>query len=213
MKPEHISPKDIERRSMEIIEAELGPTPRLGEEERTVLKRVVHTTADFDYRENLVFSQNAVKRGLEALKVGAVIVTDTNMALAGISRPALAALGCEAVCFMADSAVAVRAKALGTTRAAAAMEAAAEAYGGKRLIFAVGNAPTALLRLCGLAEEGKLAPALVIGAPVGFVNVVRSKETLAESGLPHIAAMGRKGGSPVAAAVCNALLYMLYDRK
>ncbi len=210
---EIISPDRIERRSMEIIETELGPTPHLSGTERTVLKRVIHTTADFDYRENLIFSKNAVESALGALRSGAVIVTDTNMALAGISKPALAALGCEARCFMADLEVAARAEAEGVTRAAASMDRAAELYAGKRLIFAIGNAPTALLRLCELTEEGKIAPSLIIGAPVGFVNVVRSKERLTGLPTPHIAAMGRKGGSTVAAAVCNALLYLLYDRK
>lgn len=213
MKTENLSPSEIERRSMEIIEGELGPTPGLSAAERTVLKRVVHTTADFDYRFNLRFSANAVEKGLAALRAGAVIVTDTNMALAGISKPALAALGCEAVCFMADPRTAERAAVSGVTRAACAMELAAELYADKSVIFAIGNAPTALLRLCELAADGRIAPALTVGAPVGFVNVERSKERLTELNVPYIAAMGRKGGSTVAAAVCNALLYMLYDRR
>ncbi len=207
-----ILPADIERRSMEIIELELGPTPRLTQSERTVLKRVIHATADFDYRINLVFSENAVEKVLDALKSGAVIVTDTNMALSGISKPALAELGCEAKCLMADPEIVSTARAEGTTRAVAAMDMAAEKYADKKLIFAIGNAPTALLRLCELTMSGRLAPALIIGAPVGFVNVIQSKERLTRLQTPHIAAMGRKGGSTVAAAICNSLLYMLYDR-
>ncbi len=212
MDTEPTRPADIERRSMEIIEAELGPTPWLGPSERAVLKRVIHATADFDYRESLTFSGGSVDSALAALSAGTVIVTDTNMALAGISKPALAALGCEAVCFMADPRVSAKAKADGVTRAEAAMNMAAELYGRKNAIFAIGNAPTALLRLCALAEKGAIVPALIIGAPVGFVNVTRSKERLAALTAPHIAAMGRKGGSAVAAAICNAMLYMLYDR-
>ena len=213
MNIEHIAPAEIERESMKRIEAELGPTPWLGERERAVLKRVVHATADLEYKDNLIFSKNALDSGLSALDAGATIVTDTNMALSGISKPALAALGCEAQCFMADSDVAAMAKDFGTTRAVAAVDIAAERLRGKRLIFAIGNAPTALLRLSGLIEEGKLAPSLVIGAPVGFVNVIQSKLRLVELETPHIAAMGRKGGSAVAAAICNALLYMLRDGK
>lgn len=210
---EKTRPAEIERRSMEIIDAELGETPLLSERERTILKRVIHTTADFEYKENLIFSQNAVECALLSLKRGAVIVTDTNMALSGISRAALSSLSCEAYCFMADADVAASAKARGVTRASAAMDKAAELFKDKNTIFAIGNAPTALLRLCELKKEEKIAPNLIIGAPVGFVNVVLSKERLVESGGEYIAAMGRKGGSGVAAATVNALLYMLYDRK
>lgn len=213
MKAENLSPAEIERRSMEIIEAELGPTPDLSAAERTVLKRIIHATADFDYRRSLRFSANAVESGLASLKSGALIVTDTNMALAGISKPALAALGCGAACFMADPRTAERAASSGRTRAVCAMELAAGLYADKSVIFAIGNAPTALLRLCELTERGEIRPALIIGAPVGFVNVERSKERLTELDVPYIAAMGRKGGSTVAAAACNALLYMLYDRR
>ncbi len=206
-------PAEIERRSMDIIEAELGPTPELSAAERTTLKRVIHATADFDYRSSLKFSENAVEKGLAALRDGALVVTDTNMALAGINKPALSALGCEAVCLMADPRVAERAAKNKTTRALAAMDMAAELYENKNIIFAIGNAPTALLRLCELAQNREIRPALIIGAPVGFVNVERSKERLTELSVPYIAAMGRKGGSAVAASVCNALLYMLCDRK
>ena len=209
MTPQHHLPADIERTSISIITRELddlGLTP--SPETAAVVKRVIHTTADFDYAKNLRFTPGAVQAAVRALQRGAVIVTDTNMALAGISRPGLAKLGCEAVCYMADPAVAEAAKQAGTTRAVAAMHRAAREHPGA--ILAVGNAPTALLTIAEEIEVG-LRPALVIGVPVGFVNVVESKETLfavcEQHGVPAIAAMGRKGGSNVAAAICNALVY------
>ena len=209
MTPQHHLPADIERMSISIITRELdelGLTPP--PETAAVVKRVIHTTADFDYAKNLRFTPGAVQAAVRALQRGAVIVTDTNMALAGISRPGLAKLGCEAVCYMADPAVAEAAKQAGTTRAVAAMHRAAREHPGA--ILAVGNAPTALLTIAEEIEAG-LRPALVIGVPVGFVNVVESKETLfavcEQHGVPAIAAMGRKGGSNVAAAICNALVY------
>lgn len=209
MTPQHHLPADIERTSISIITRELdelGLTPP--PETAAVVKRVIHTTADFDYAKNLRFTPGAVQAAVRALQRGAVIVTDTNMALAGISRPGLAKLGCEAVCYMADPAVAEAAKQAGTTRAVAAMHRAAREHPGA--ILAVGNAPTALLTIAKEIEAG-LRPALVIGVPVGFVNVVESKETLfavcEQHGVPAIAAMGRKGGSNVAAAICNALVY------
>ncbi|MDY4156991.1 MAG: precorrin-8X methylmutase [Faecalibacterium sp.] len=209
MTPQHHLPADIERTSISIITRELdelGLTPP--PETAAVVKRVIHTTADFDYAKNLRFTPGAVQAAVRALQRGAVIVTDTNMALAGISRPGLAKLGCEAVCYMADPAVAEAAKQAGTTRAVAAMHRAAREHPGA--ILAVGNAPTALLTIAEEIEAG-LLPALVIGVPVGFVNVVESKETLfavcEQHGVPAIAAMGRKGGSNVAAAICNALVY------
>ena len=209
MTPQHHLPADIERTSISIITRELdelGLTPP--PETAAVVKRVIHTTADFDYAKNLRFTPGAVQAAVRALQRGAVIVTDTNMTLAGISRPGLAKLGCEAVCYMADPAVAEAAKQAGTTRAVAAMHRAAREHPGA--ILAVGNAPTALLTIAEEIEAG-LRPALVIGVPVGFVNVVESKETLfavcEQHGVPAIAAMGRKGGSNVAAAICNALVY------
>ncbi len=209
MTPQHHLPADIERTSISIITRELdelGLTPP--PETAAVVKRVIHTTADFDYAKNLRFTPGAVQAAVRALQRGAGIVTDTNMALAGISRPGLAKLDCEAVCYMADPAVAEAAKQAGTTRAVAAMHRAAREHPGA--ILAVGNAPTALLTIAEEIEAG-LRPALVIGVPVGFVNVVESKETLfaicEQHGVPAIAAMGRKGGSNVAAAICNALVY------
>lgn len=205
----HILPAEIERESMRIIGEEL--TRRgivLPRETEAVVKRVIHTTADFDYADNLRFTPNAVPEGVEALRSGRAVVTDTNMAKAGISKAALGRLSGEAHCFMADGAVAEAAKAHGTTRAAAAMQKAAREY--PEAVFAVGNAPTALLELCGLVQNG-LRPALVVAVPVGFVNVEESKrrifQTCLDCGVPCIAAMGRKGGSNVAAAICNALAY------
>lgn len=201
-------PMEIENRSMEIIQAELGETS-LPEPELCVLRRVIHTTADFDYAKNLVFSPHAVERALDALRNGAHIVTDTNMALAGINKTSLHHLGGEAHCFMADPDVAAEAKARGVTRAVVSMEHACRLD--VPLIFAVGNAPTALVRLDQLIEERQIKPKLIIGVPVGFVNVVEAKEQiLAQQEVPCIVARGRKGGSNVAAAVCNALLYQLY---
>lgn len=205
---EYQKPMEIENRSMEIIQAELGETS-LPEPELCVLRRVIHTTADFDYAKNLVFSPHAVERALDALRNGAHIVTDTNMALAGINKTSLHHLGGEAHCFMADPDVAAEAKVRGVTRAVVSMEHACRLD--VPLIFAVGNAPTALVRLDQLIEEKQIKPELIIGVPVGFVNVVEAKEQiLAQQEVPCIVARGRKGGSNVAAAVCNALLYQLY---
>ena len=205
----HTLPGDIERTSMSIIAAELAERNIiLPPEHEAVVKRVIHTTADFDYAENLRFTSGAAELGQAALRRGIPIVTDTNMAKAGVNKPSLKTLGCELHCFMADPEVARLAKEQGLTRAAVSMEKAARELPGA--ILAVGNAPTALLRIAELIAEG-LRPALVIGVPVGFVNVVESKEILFAAcetcGVPAIAAMGRKGGSNVAAAICNALLY------
>ncbi len=203
---EQVLPMEIEKRSFEIITQELGD--RILEEEKApIIKRVIHTTADFEYADTLVFSENVVAKALEALKRGASIVTDTQMARAGINKKVLEKYGGEVFCFMSDEDIANTAKQEGTTRATASMDKASLLD--KELIFAIGNAPTALIRLYELMGEGRLNPALIIGVPVGFVNVVQSKELVIESGCPHIVARGRKGGSNVAAAICNALLYML----
>ena len=204
--PENIKPMDIEKRSFEIITEILGDR-KLDPENELVIKRAIHTTADFDYADNLVFSPHAVKLGIEALKAGCDIVTDTQMAKSGISKATLAKLGGEVHCFMSDPDVAAEAKARGVTRALVCMEKAAKL--GKPLIFAIGNAPTALIRIRELMDAGELSPALVIGVPVGFVNVVESKELIIESSVPHIVARGRKGGSNVAAAIVNAMLYQI----
>ena len=203
---ENIKPMDIEKRSFAIITELLGDT-KLDPENELVIKRVIHTTADFDYVQNLVFSPHAVTKGLAALRTGCHIVTDTQMAKAGINKTILSRLGGEVHCFMSDPDVAAEAKERGVTRAIVSMEKAAQLPG--QCIFAIGNAPTALIALHGLIEAGKLDPALIIGVPVGFVNVVESKELFLDSSVPHIIARGRKGGSNVAAAICNALLYQI----
>ena len=203
---EHIQPMDIEQRSFEIITELLGQR-RLDPENELVIKRVIHTTADFEYADSLAFSEHAVQKGLEALRAGCDIVTDTQMAKAGINKTALARLGGQVHCFISDPDVAREAKDLGITRAAVSMERAAQLE--KPCIFAIGNAPTALLTLRTLLDEGRVSPALIIGVPVGFVNVVESKEQILTAGAPYIVARGRKGGSNVAAAICNALLYQI----
>ena len=202
---QRVAPADIEARSMELIGQELGGRT-FPADQAPVIKRCIHTSADFDYADNLAFSPGAVARGLEAIRGGCTIVTDTQMAWSGVNKRVLEKFGGRAVCFMADPDVAAQAKARGVTRAAVSMERAAGLEG--TVILAVGNAPTALVRAWELMGEGKFSPALVIGVPVGFVNVVESKQLILESPVPHIVARGRKGGSNIAAAICNALLYM-----
>lgn len=209
-----IRPQEIEARSMAIIQEELE---RLGElppaDRLPVIKRVIHTTADFDYADSLHFSEHAVRRGVEALRAGCDIVTDTQMARSGINKTILSRLGGQVHCFMSDADVAEEARERGVTRAIVSMERAADLQ--KPCIFAIGNAPTALLALRELMDAGRVSPALIVGVPVGFVNVVESKERVFDAcerfGVPCIAAMGRKGGSNVCAAICNALLYTALD--
>ncbi len=207
---ENVKPMDIERRSFEIITQELGEK-KLDPDKELIIKRCIHTSADFDYADNLCFSEGAVEKALAALRDGACIVTDTQMGKSGINKRALARLGGEAYCFMSDEDVAAAAKANGTTRAVASMDKAAELD--KKLIIAVGNAPTALVRLYELIQEGRIHPELIIGVPVGFVNVVQSKELIMQTDVPYIVARGRKGGSNIAACICNALLYMIDNNR
>jgi precorrin-8X/cobalt-precorrin-8 methylmutase len=202
-------PDEIEGASMSIIRDELAergadiPAGIL-----PVVMRVIHATADFDFAETLAFSQGAIEAGKEALTRGTEVVTDTRMAAAGVSKKYMERNGGGVRCYMADEDVALEARERGVTRAAVSMERGAREA--PNAIFAVGNAPTALLRLCELASEGRARPALVIGVPVGFVNVLESKEALMRmTNVPWITARGRKGGSPVAAAIVNALLYSL----
>ncbi len=204
--PEIWKPTDIEKRSFEII-TELLEGRSLDPENEPVIKRVIHTTADFDYADNLCISPHAVSQGVAALRGGCSIVTDTQMARAGINKSILSQLGGEVHCFMSDPSVAEEAQARGITRAAVSMARAAALD--KPCIFAIGNAPTALFALYDLIKAGKLRPPLVIGVPVGFVNVEESKERIMTAGVPYIVAKGRKGGSNVAAAVCNAMLYQI----
>lgn len=203
---ENIKPMDIEKRSFEIITEILGDT-KLDPENELVIKRVIHTTADFEYVQNLVFSEHAVQKGIEALRNGCDIVTDTQMAKSGINKTILGRLGGHVHCFMSDPDVAAEAKERGVTRAIVSMERAAKLE--KPCIFAIGNAPTALISLHEQMKAGLLKPALIIGVPVGFVNVVESKELIIASDVPYIVARGRKGGSNVAAAICNAMLYQI----
>ena len=206
---ERVAPMEIEERSFELIEREL-PHP-LDPALAPIIKRVIHATADFDYADSLCFTEGAVDAGQDALRSGAVIVTDTTMAQAGINKRALARFGGETRCFIAEPSVAEAARARGVTRSAAAVDLAAEID--RPLIFAIGNAPTALARLYELIMDERIAPRLVIGVPVGFVNVAQSKELILSAPVPSIVARGRKGGSTVAAAICNALLYMIGGRE
>lgn len=203
-------PSEIEKTSFEIITKELG-NRTFPEGQSEVVKRVIHTTADFDYADNLYFSENVIENAKNAILNGAIVITDTNMALSGINKKILAQFGGEVHCFMADEHVAMEAKERGVTRAIISMEHAAKLK--EPLIFAIGNAPTALIHLYELIKQGDVNPSLVVGVPVGFVNVVESKELFIGSDIPHIIARGRKGGSNVAAAIINAILYQLVTRE
>lgn len=210
-KIENLPPEEIEKRSFEIITEELIKRGiRLPKEEELITKRVIHTSADFDYAETLCYSKGAVAILKELIKNGADIVTDTNMALAGINKKALAKFGGEAHCFMADEEIALLAKQRNVTRAAVSMEKATAIK--KPVIFAIGNAPTALIKLYEMAEmreKKEWKPAFVIGVPVGFVNVEAAKELILGTDIPYIINRGRKGGSNIAAAICNAILYQM----
>ena len=206
IKLQEVLPAEIEKRSFEIITRELGDI-QLDPLQEPVIKRVIHTSADFDYLENLCFSEHAVEIFQNAIKNGADIVTDTQMAKAGINKKRLAGYGGEVFCFMSDEDVARVAKENGTTRAVASMDKAAGME--KPFLFVVGNAPTALVRLYELIQEEKINPIGIIGVPVGFVNVVEAKELIMQAKVPFIVARGRKGGSNVAAAIVNALLYSM----
>lgn len=202
---ENVLPADIEKRSFEIIGEELADMGIvLDEDKEPVIKRAIHTSADFDYAKNLVFSDNVIDKAVEYIKSGASIVTDTQMALSGINKKNFSKYGGKLYNFMPDEDVAKMAKLNKTTRAVACMDKAADMN--EPLIFAIGNAPTALIRLRELYDEGRVKPLLVIGVPVGFVNVEASKELIIESDMNYIVARGRKGGSNIAAAICNALL-------
>lgn len=207
-KIEYLLPEEIEKRSFEIIAEELRKRGiLLPAEQEMITKRVIHTSADFDYANTMTYSENAVSIAKELLKNGADIVTDTNMALSGINKKALARLGGQVHCFMADEDVARVAKKRGVTRAVVSMEKAANIE--KPVIYAIGNAPTALIQLYEMMQGGNWRPAFVIGVPVGFVNVEVAKELIMKTEVPYIVNRGRKGGSNVAAAICNALLYEL----
>ncbi|MBQ9304864.1 precorrin-8X methylmutase [Butyrivibrio sp.] len=205
---EFVLPSEIEKRSFEIITKELEAMGKaIPDEEAPVTKRVIHTSADFDYADTLTYSENAIKIARDMIKNGAHIVTDTNMAMAGINKNRLSMYGGEVHCFMADESVAEIAKQRGVTRATVSMERAAELN--VPIIFAIGNAPTALISLYEMMEKGIYRPEFVIGVPVGFVNVVAAKELFLHSDVPYIINRGRKGGSNIAAAIVNALVYGL----
>ena len=206
---ENVLPQDIEARSFAIITKELEQEGIcLPAEQAPVIKRCIHTSADFDYARNLLFSEGVIEKALHAIRNGASIVTDTQMGRSGINKTRLEGYGGKVYCFMSDEDVALAAKEKGTTRAVASMEKACALE--ERLICAIGNAPTALIRLYELIREGKIRPELVIAVPVGFVNVVQSKELIRSlEDTPYIVARGRKGGSNIAACICNALIYML----
>lgn len=203
---EIVKPGDIEKRSFEIITEILGSREFLPIHE-PIIKRVIHTTADFEYADMLKISETAVQKGMEAIKSGCNIVTDTRMASVGINKKALSKFGGQVQCFMDDELVAAEAKERNVTRASICMERAIK--DGNNQIFAIGNAPTALIRLYELIKEGAVTPALVVGVPVGFVNVIESKELMKMAGVPYIISDSRKGGSNVAAAIMNAILYMM----
>ncbi len=210
----HIEPKDIEHRSMEIISDTIRqeyPERMIPQELLPIILRVIHTTADFEYLDTMTFTDGVVSILSDALRQGAVVVTDTEMARAGINKRRLSQYGGEVRCFMSDPEVAKEAKARGITRAAVSMEHAAHIQ--KPVIFAIGNAPTALISLYELIEKQQLHPVGIIAVPVGFVNVVEAKELiLSLKDIPSIVARGRKGGSNVAAAIVNAMLYQLPEK-
>ncbi len=210
MELSEIKPADIEKESFRIIRSELAEMGKVipAEYEHTVV-RVIHTTADFEYADTLTFSEGAIDRARAAIRRGAHIVTDTNMALAGINKRALSLYGGEAHCFMADEDVAAEAKKREVTRAYVSMEKAAGIDA--PLIFAIGNAPTALASLHELISKKSFKPEMIIGVPVGFVNVVEAKNLIEELDVPYIINRGRKGGSTVAAAICNSILYTMED--
>lgn len=199
-------PGTIEQESFAIIRKELAERGiTLDPKTEDIVMRCIHTSADFDYADILAVSEGADDAAIKALQNGAHIVTDTKMAMSGINKRMLEQYGGEVHCFISDEDVMKEASERGTTRAVVSMEHAAKLE--QQLIFAIGNAPTALMRLCELIDEGKVRPALVVGVPVGFVNVVRSKEMLMERDVPYIVSRGNKGGSNIAACICNALLY------
>jgi precorrin-8X methylmutase (EC 5.4.1.2) len=207
---EYVRPQDIEKRSFAIISKELEEKGIvLPKEQELVTKRAIHTSADFDYAKTMTYSAHAVGIAKKLIQNGADIVTDTNMALAGVNKKELAKYGGEAHCFMAEEEVAKIAKERGVTRAAVSMEKAAQIE--KPVIFAIGNAPTALIELYEMIQSGKYRPAFIIGVPVGFVNVEAAKDLILNTDVPYIINRGRKGGSNIAAAICNALLYELRD--
>lgn len=199
---QQIAPQEIEAESFRIIERELGPT-RFSPEEFAVVRRCIHATGDFSFAENMRFHPRAIAAGLAAIRSGKNILVDVNMAASGISKGLLSRFGGSVICRVAEPETVAMAKEQGSTRSDAAM---VRSIGDNIGIVAVGNAPTALLKVMELIDKGTFAPDLVIGVPVGFVNASESKELLVHKDYPFITALGRKGGTPVAVAAINALL-------
>lgn len=207
-KIEYLLPSEIEKKSFEIISCELEKMNiKIPKEEKAITLRTIHTSADFDFAKTMFYSKNSIQIAKNLIKNGADIVCDTNMAKAGINKKILEKFGGTVHCFMADEDVAQKAKNLKITRASVSMEKAINLN--KPIIFAIGNAPTALLTLYEMFEKKIYKPEFIIGVPVGFVNVELAKNLILESEIPCIINRGRKGGSSIAAAICNALLYSL----
>lgn len=205
-------PEDIETRSFEIIEEEMGDSvKKFSKEELPIVKRVIHTTADFEYSDLIEFHNGAIEKGMEALKNGFNIYCDTNMIVNGLSSKALKSFGIEAYTLVSDAEVATIAKSRGVTRSIAGMEKASKDK--KTKIFIIGNAPTALFRLKELIEKNEIEkPELIIGVPVGFVGAAESKTIFADTDIPYITVKGRKGGSTVAVSILHGILYQIYQR-
>lgn len=208
MKIENIKPDQIEAKSFEIIGEILGDK-ELDPRYEAVIKRCIHTSADFEYADSLYFTDGVIEKIKEAIKGGCYIVTDTKMAQAGINKKRIEKYGSEVLCFIGDEDVAAQAKDRGVTRSLVSMEKASRLD--RPVIFAIGNAPTALISIYDLVQSGKLDPVAVVGVPVGFVNVVESKELIIDAGIPCIVARGRKGGSNIAAAIINAIQYKIVE--
>ena len=203
------NPHDIEAKSMEII-AQQANLSAFSEQEQQIVKRVIHTTGDFDYQRLVAITPGAIDSGIEAIQSGCRIVTDTQMAFAGINKRALEKANCRINCYIAHDDVRKIAETQGITRAMAAVDFALQDGVD---IFVIGNAPTALFRLAERIEQTGLAPELVIGVPVGFVGAAESKEAFRRLNVPSITTIGTKGGSNVAAAIMNALIYMAVGRE
>jgi precorrin-8X/cobalt-precorrin-8 methylmutase len=205
---------DIEKRSFEIIESEVGSSHQYNENQWVIVRRVIHATADFDFAGNgkILFHTKAIESAFNALRKRCTIVTDVDMVLAAISNKSISDLGLKAVCYISDPLVAEQARMLGKTRSETAMRRAAKDIDGG--IIAIGNAPTALYEVINMAREGIIKPALVIGMPVGFVSAVESKEELAKmNDLPFITNVGRKGGSSAVSSIVNAIMLIYQSRK
>jgi precorrin-8X/cobalt-precorrin-8 methylmutase len=200
-----MKPAEIESTSFDIIDREIG-NHDFNEAQWAIVRRMIHTTADFEFKDMVRFHPAAIAAGIKAIRGGKMIITDTNMARVGIRTKELAQFGVTVKCYMTDPQVHEKAKSNGTTRAKAAVDMAADDM--RDGIYVVGNAPTALLRLIELINEGKVQPALIIGLPVGFVNAAESKAALLEMDYPNISNIGRKGGSNLAASVVNALIIL-----